>query len=1227
MRPAGIVGAALLVVVAAAVTFGASCGGTPTPAPLRTFAQPQKVDFVCMQVNDASGNPIAPVPALPGQCPPVPPNVVATGFAFHYYALVTQTTRGELAVVDLTGGFIVDEDRSTPGVNFIPVGSNPTDVAVTPDGKSTYVASADPSLPAIYGVDNRNLLGDSQTLTPRRPALNNFAQIAACRLPQRPAALAILPLASTSGDGGASDAGTGASSGYALVALLRSQTVGEPAQVVVVEPPTQLGGLAPCTIIGQSGGFSSSLSGASLAPGPTWSDGLTYADAGDLAPTEPSPGPGCTWPPANGLGTASSGVGEGGAPDAGSALTDAGAPVDAGPSDAAPGAGDAPDGATDDGAVTGDASPDAGDAEESDAAAIATQDAGTDGSPVIAPGPGLSFGPLADPQPTSMVFRDGTPPVVYVADGAVPLIHIIDLTNPAQPREVSSLLATSQTEPTKRVPIGALALSPATRDYKQYLYAIDSSDGSLMVFDVTTAVPPPFTPPLQRPHAELNPFTPRDRISFAAPVSAVTFAYDEWPLTPDADAAAPALAGLLCNPSPNARLDGGAPGTGNAAGAGYCADQALVVDSEGAGVQGFPSRLRGLFAFATLTNGNVAVVDLDDWDAPCRRPDPMTPGNQTGVLALPQPAPTGPTDLDPYHVPVAFPAGLLPSATQSSVTQEPFYPVSAPNRLRSNFLLRNDPTSGIHVPYVLSTPQLIASTGAPLSADPTQPIILPTVLLAGFVDPASYTSPIDPHDNYLGTPTPAPDAAAEDAGEGGAALASLTPGSANTVPGIRIAFDDPTAHIDQDWWVTYEGALPSTSPLEAEIDTTTGYQNLTLSVGGNLGASDGGADASSQVASGGLCEVGIEDFSIGQERAAATAAAMKAKGLTPSATLSEWTSDYIEITDDLLPQNDCYWQEGLAGEGGLSGGCATGTTPPEPPDCWQGFDLPVEQSLTSGKSAAFNRYNICQQTFGPPDNPVNGPYSQADNYLLRDFPIIEAYDDHLVVGRFQWNPSDPACAGGVPERTTNRSVVGADPNNAQYFKLAQCCFHHQAGFKVRTGGEWAVVGQNGLGFLHHVQTDPSSGRCVLSCDPLDALKNARAFDVPYADPAAANPCAPPTAQIDRGDPLAFRNPMFSFVVWQGCSTQATGDAGMSPAYCSTFGDHTTSQRDQSWRFSMRGGFTPLSFSLGGAASAPVVPQSLRAVPSFQQLAIVDGAGQGLILIDLHTLAFAHDPYF
>jgi hypothetical protein len=94
----------------------------------------------------------------------------------------------------------------------------------------------------------------------------------------------------------------------------------------------------------------------------------------------------------------------------------------------------------------------------------------------------------------------------------------------------------------------------------------------------------------------------------------------------------------------------------------------------------------------------------------------------------------------------------------------------------------------------------------------------------------------------------------------------------------------------------------------------------------------------------------------------------------------------------------------------------------------------------------------------------------------------------------------------------------------------------------------------------------------------------------------------------------MQNPYMSFVTWSGCG-ELTG------------GDHTLTDRDQNWQFAVRGGFSPLVVSITGSTTTAVSPQSMKFIESFGQLAIVDGELQGLVLIDLNTLAFAHNPYY
>ncbi len=1154
MRKLPIVGLALAALVVAVAASSWSCSQTPTNVPIRTFEGAQKVAVVCLQVlNTQNGA----TPVTQDNCAPVAAGIVPDTLQYHLIAAVTQTTRGELAIVDITGGYVVDEDQSTPGINFIPVGTNPTDVAIPPDGAFTYVSSAAATRPAIYAINSRRLLGDSLAVdNPSTPPLQ-LTDLSACALPQAPLALAIASVSTGTDAGPSADAGAGVDAGadagagpsaYVLVAMLGAEG-SLPARVVAIDPaPLENGtpgALPRCTILG--GTILSSDLPTSWLPGPSWPDGVPYVDGGvDLVNQVPPVGPPGICSPLDG---AAAPPQEAGAePDAGVATPDA-----------APAA--TPDGGLEDAAIADGAVEEASAVEDAGNEGIATEDAGTPmgamagaGSPDA--GLPLALAPLSAPNPSAMIMRDDIH-LLYVADQSLPMIHVIDLTDPRNPTEIEPLLATSVAQPARPVRVGGLALSPTTSQHKRYLYAIDQAPGSLMVYDVTDGAAGPHTP-LLRPNPELDPFSPIDRLSFAAPVAAVAFVQHDWPLqVPGGSNVVPNVSlgysGLLCNPNPNAHPNST---TFNDLGAYYRVDQAGVIQPNGT-VQNIPTRLRGIFGFATLSNGSVVAIDVDDWDAPCRRPDPMTSTTMTGSLDVGQPDASGPLDFDPYHVPLAYQGNTL--AESPAVTVEAFFPVSAPHRTRANVLLRNDPTTGNHVPSLTGTPQLTDLNGNPVPtsgrAGIAEPLLLPTVLQPGFVDPTAVENPSEPN--------PAERMALPDAGT----FPNPTGSSAPT-PGVRLSFEDPTVQQNQDWTVTYEGALPSSNGILANISPSQpgNYTTLTFD--------DAGAN---------LCGLGIEDWSIGKARADSALAAMNElmlgkQGLqVPSTekTLPNWTTDYVEITDSILDSDDPYWAL--------------------PQACW---DIPGTElgdggaSSASSMSPATQRFNICQATFGAPG-------SNPDLNVTRDMPILEAYTDHLTVGRF-----------GFPnglETTMNRTVDPGSANNPTFLKLITCCFHNQAAFKVRAGGEWVAVGQEGIGLLNHVQAD-ANNRCVLSCDPKDSLLNARSFDVPWSSPTAcAEPMDPP--QIDRNSVLAMRNPLFSYVTWSGCGTPMSGS-------------HTLTERDLQWKFSIAGGFSPLTISLSGTTGVAVSPQSMLFISSLGQLAVVDGAQQGLVLIDLNEVAFS-----
>ncbi len=1051
---------ASLLCAAGLVFSGSGCSQAPTSVPVRTFERAQRVDVICLRVFGQD----SPEPLRQEACAPVPPDVNGGSLDNQLFALVTQTSRGEVAVVDLSAGALIDQKLGIPGINFLPVGALPTDIATTPDGRMAFIASAEPNKFAIYGIPGHRILGDA-TGRPDPEGAATLASWPVCALPQRPGVLSVVPrrAAPATDDAGApdagdTDAGSTASSDlpYELVAVLPGDRANS-AKVVTIDPrpflrgsPRRLesgeladdwgpgpvlapGSLAPCPITAAI-----ELSGSEVVPGEftrgqTWEDGVKYVDGGvDLECEGPQRATRCGALPCKCTGTAPDGGAEAGiTPDGGTCAVEAGAQTP------------------------------------------------------IAYDPG----PLDPPRLVAAARDDQT---LFVADEGVPFIHVVDLSTPGAPRELPPYFATSLTDPSRVVSIRDLAVSPPTRDYKRFLYAVDRKEGSIMVFDATDVMTAD-RKPMTRPHPELNPFQPPDRIAFAAPVVSVAFARHDIPLATINGINTPnALSGLVCNPNPNidpqtnGELDRGAH---------YRADNTDPKRDLG------PFRLRGIFAFATLSNGQIAAIDIDDWDSPCRRPNVLAPsagpvgdaGAPTGLvssLAVPQPAPA-PGDVDPYHAPVAPP---------ESVTNEAFFPVSQPHRLRSGFFLRDDTRSGKHIPFLPAAPVAEAS-GQPLplfgQGSEETPRIRPTALRPNEVA-----------------------------------------GTENV--GVRFSFEVPDVHFDQDWTVTYEGALPGFDGLSATISTDPNapYQALELT--------------QPQAR---FCAKGVEDWETAGERAnAITTALVAAQRPTHPDRLDRRMVDYVQVVDEILPSDDPYWR--LSED-----------------------SLPAEQRCWDDRlQTAAARHAACSSAYG----------AASEQSAERDFPILEAYDDHLVIGRFF-----------KKDELTSREIVYKDVSNAAHLKLMRCCFHHQVRFRIRTGSQWLTLGSL-LGNLSHM-TRGAGGRCVASCDPKEKLLNARAPSLPFG-PGAFAP--------ERDSPLAMRNPSFSFFIQNG----VRNGADLVPA------------RDTLWRFVTRGQFQALVINLAAQTTA-VNPQSMRFIESLGQIAVVDGASQGLVLIDLAGVTVARAPYF
>ena len=196
---------------------------------------------------------------------------------------------------------------------------------------------------------------------------------------------------------------------------------------------------------------------------------------------------------------------------------------------------------------------------------------------------------------------------LFVSDDEASVIHNLDTSDVCSLVARPPLLPVSALDPSRAVVSGAIAVSPLTSDNKRFVYAVDIKDrGSVMVFDVS----PDSTvrTPILRPDVIENPNEPADRIAFNSPVQSLTFARHDRPLgTPDpVTGLLPRGVATACDPN----LARGATSPLVP----YLPPTDFV--SAGAG----PTTLRGVFGFLVLATGQMAVIDVEDFDAACRRP-------------------------------------------------------------------------------------------------------------------------------------------------------------------------------------------------------------------------------------------------------------------------------------------------------------------------------------------------------------------------------------------------------------------------------------------------------------------------------------------------------------------------------------------------------------------------------------------------------------------------------
>ncbi len=889
---------------AASVGSAASgCSEQPINVEVRSLEQSGDVAFLCLSWGDKAN----PGRSLEG-CGVVTDETADPG---EIYGLVTQLTRGEVAVTNISTEEVKDLDPSKPGFNFLPIGANPVDIVATPGGTAAFVGSAAANRESIWVLP-------SKTIVAAHPSLTSFA---ACALPAAPGKMMMLvdsSSESSENSESSDDAGEHPNGDLSL------ETHDPGPRKLLVSLP-ELGS-------------------------------LVLIDAQEILDRPAGSFEACPmqWIPLE---------------------------VDLPP------------------AVPRQRTPDGG----------FPPGVAADGSAcVFTERPELPIEATYTSRPAGMAL-DAQTDRLYVADEDAPVIHVLDVSSLPDIRELSPLLPVSASRPERVVISRDVAVSPTTTAGKKYLYATDLLDGSVMVFDIS--LDSTDRTPLIRPYPQRNPFQSRDRLGFSAPVRDIEFVLRDSP-EPDPNTGATPV-GLACNPE-----DDGAVGAQYRTSGGF---------DEGAG----PGTLRGVFAVLGLTNGQLAIVDVDDFDAPCRRPKASKKGTCENE------------DFASYE-------GASGELSCNMVV---------PHQARSRYFIHADDQANGRIPGLQTFPVLSQDTEI-LPTDQTDEGLAYPKLLAPIPEPGQQ---LEVGGRMLET---------EDI--------QFDPAEAekNTV-----LFDltAPRVHIDQNWSITFEGALPGFNRHVGRFDATSGDKGRTT-------FHDAGAF---------FCDRGVHD--LGAARAVAAD-----RGISSEADVQQWAAEHVDvlhISEGFLDEEDLYWDS-------VAGRCS---------------------------------WLQCRETFGVVRDPKR----------TRDLPIVEAYQGSLVVE-------------GVYDRV-------------------RCCFPSLVSYEVRPRNQWVVTGSS-FGFLHHVEPDPATGRCVDSCDPTKALLRGRAHE-------RAREVSIPAF----GDPEVFRNPLLQFVLWSGRSD---------------------SERGMAFEFQAKDGFSPLLINL--AASTYINPQSLDLAPT-GELVIADGAQQGLVFVSLGSL--------
>jgi len=747
------------------------CQDTIDPGPMLSLERSGQVSLLCREHGTGAGRDLR-------ACPD-PDELVNDGEDRRVMALVTQTLRGEVAVVDLHDGEVMDVDPAVPGIEFLPVGANPTAIVSTPGGTATFVATAEPGREALFALPTTCITAPRAGEPAREITL-----FSACRLPAAAGQLAIIT-------------DTTAATGDSVSRYRTSCSAESPWAAAAELPPAERRDDCPANLEEEE----------HIAPPGRRKLLVTLPDLGRLAVYD-----------AQALLNQPPGSFDNCAPEAVFALST-----------------------------------------EAPLAETVTQSIPAD----LLPAEGCAVPPhryAFGPAPSSMSSRPAGLALsgerLFVSDLGVPVVHELDVGDPCSIVEHPPLVPLAFDEPTRRVLTRDLAVSGLLKSQSQFLYAVDDADGSAMVFDVGPGSTE--RTPLIRHNSPYFPFEPPDRIRLDSPIRDLSIITRDVPLVDPSTQTV--REGVLCDPNPEAK----SPASSYRTASDY---------SEGAG----PRKLRGTFAMLGLGSGQIVAVDIEDWDAACRRPltnNPSLDGLDWRGCAN-----------DPSFDGLRY----RDQNGDSTVSEEMSCNVVQPHRVRSGSFFLTSSDRGAYAPALSYFPRLSSpSTGDLPSGQSESGRKHPKLLAVPF---ASVGASATPEELFVGTTRYTLESDADNA-------LIIAPEEAE-VGSLFFPVVEPRLYThNEDFTATYEGKVVDYRPtgqLPLVVDGTSLDLPRPL-LANELVLRDPDAF---------FCDQGVEDSAVAEETAQEFGVA--------GPDFADRYSDYVLLEDD-FDDDEPYFQSAAAAE-------------------------------------------------------------------------------------------------------------------------------------------------------------------------------------------------------------------------------------------------------------------------------------------------------------------------